>query len=86
MMALQTVFKRYELKYLLTEAQKDRVLAAMQPYMALDRYGRDSIRNIYMDTDSYRRSAIPSISPPTRKSCASEAIAGRILRARCTSN
>ena len=54
MMALQTVFKRYELKYLLTEAQKDRVLAVMQPYMALDRYGRDSIRNIYMDTDSYR--------------------------------
>ena len=53
-MALQNVFKRYELKYLLTEAQKDRVLAAMQPYMALDRYGRDSIRNIYMDTDSYR--------------------------------
>lgn len=54
MIALQTVFKRYELKYLLTAAQKDRILDAMQPHMALDRFGRTTIRNIYMDTDSYR--------------------------------
>lgn len=54
MMAFQTVFKRYELKYLLTAAQKDRILDAMQPHMSLDRYGRTTIRNLYMDTDSYR--------------------------------
>lgn len=53
-MTYQTVFKRYELKYMLTEAQKERVLKAMEPYMALDKYGRSSIRNIYFDTDSYR--------------------------------
>ena len=48
-MAFQTVFKRYELKYLLTLAQKERILAAMEPYMALDKYGRTTIRNLYFD-------------------------------------
>lgn len=52
-MAFQTVFKRYELKYLLTPEQKESVLAAMQPYMKLDRYGRTTIRNLYYDTDTY---------------------------------
>ena len=50
----QTVFKRYELKFLLTATQKRAVLAAMEPHMALDQYGRTTIRNIYYDTDSYR--------------------------------
>lgn len=53
-MAFQTVFRRYELKYLLTYAQKERVLAAIEPYMALDKYGRTTIRNLYFDTDTYR--------------------------------
>ena len=53
-MAFVTVFKRYELKYLLTLAQKERILAAMEPYMQLDKYGRTTIRNLYFDTDSYR--------------------------------
>jgi len=52
-MAFQTVFKRYELKYLLTPEQKEKVLAAMQPYMQLDKYGRTTIRNLYYDTDTY---------------------------------
>ena len=52
-MAVQTVFKRYELKYLLTMAQKETVLKAMQPYMTLDKYGKTTIRNLYYDTDSY---------------------------------
>ncbi len=52
--SIQTVFKRYELKYLLTEQQKQRVLAAMADFMELDQYGRTTIRNIYFDTDNYR--------------------------------
>lgn len=48
------IFKRYELKYLLTRKQKLAVLEAMKPYMELDRFGRDTIRNIYYDTDNYR--------------------------------
>lgn len=53
-MAFQTVFKRYELKYMLTEEQKEKVMRAMEPHMALDEYGRSCIRNIYFDTDNYR--------------------------------
>ena len=53
-MAFVTVFKRYELKYMLTLEQKERILKAMSPYMELDKYGRTTIRNIYFDTDSYR--------------------------------
>ncbi len=52
-MASQTVFKRYEFKYLLTLSQKEAVLQAMEPYMQLDKYGRTTIRNIYYDTDTY---------------------------------
>lgn len=53
-MAYQTTFERYEMKYLLTAAQKQHLLAAMQQHMALDDYGRTTIRNIYFDTDSFR--------------------------------
>ncbi len=53
-MAIQTTFQRYELKYLLTQEQKQAVLQAMQPHMQLDQYGRTTIRNIYFDTDNYR--------------------------------
>ena len=53
-MAFVTVFKRYELKYMLTPQQKGKLLAAMSPYMELDKYGRTTIRNIYFDTDNYR--------------------------------
>ena len=65
-MAFQTVFKRYELKYLLTPQQKDAVLRAMQPYMRPDTYGRTTIRNLYFDTDSYRLIR-RSIEKPTYK-------------------
>lgn len=52
-MAFQTVFKRYELKYLLTTEQKERIVSAIAPFMEADSYGRTTIRNIYFDTDSY---------------------------------
>lgn len=51
---MQAVFKRNELKYMLTQSQKAAVLKAIEPYMALDEYGRTTIRNIYMDTENYR--------------------------------
>ncbi len=52
-MAFQTVFKRYELKYMITAEQKNKVLNAMQNYMKIDKYGRTTIRNLYFDTDTY---------------------------------
>lgn len=53
-MAFVTVFKRYELKYMLTLDQKEKILETMSSYMQLDKYGRTTIRNIYFDTDNYR--------------------------------
>lgn len=53
-MPYQSVFRRYELKYLLTRAQKARIVQAIAPYMQLDQYGHSVIRNLYFDTDSYR--------------------------------
>lgn len=65
-MKYQTVFKRYELKYMLDAAQKQQILLAMKPYMVLDKYGRTTIRNIYFDTDNYRLIR-RSIEKPTYK-------------------
>lgn len=53
-MAYQAIFKRYEMKYMLTRSQKAKLLQIMAPYMALDQYGRTTICNLYFDTDSYR--------------------------------
>lgn len=52
-MGFQNVFKRYELKYMLTVEQKQKLLDAMAPYMQLDQFGRTTIRNLYYDTDDY---------------------------------
>ncbi len=49
-----SVFRRYELKYLLTYEQRETVLRGIAPYMQLDGYGRTTIRNVYLDDDSYR--------------------------------
>ena len=53
-MSYKSVFRRYELKYLLTEAQREFVLLAMADHMRLDSYGHTTIRNVYYDTDNYR--------------------------------
>ena len=65
-MSYQSVFSRYELKYLLIPAQKKQILVAMQPHMKLDDYGRTIIRNIYYDTPSYQL-ARQSLEHPTYK-------------------
>lgn len=53
-MAYQFTFQRYEIKYLLNQDEKQKILNAMKNYMELDNYGRTIIRNIYFDTDSFR--------------------------------
>lgn len=52
-MAHQTIFKRYELKYMLTKAQAERIKRGMEAYMQGDAYGRSTICNIYYDTPSF---------------------------------
>lgn len=53
-MAYQAVFKRYEMKYMMTGKQRKAMLEAMLPYMKLDDFGHTTIRNVYFDTDDYR--------------------------------
>lgn len=53
-MSYQNIFKRYEIKYLITQEQKKDIIEAMEPYMQLDEYERTTIRNVYLDTDNYR--------------------------------
>lgn len=52
-MGYQDIFKRYELKYLVTSEQKKLLLEAMDPYMRPDEYGRSTICNLYFDTPDY---------------------------------
>ena len=53
-LGFKTVFRRYELKYLITLEQKENIIRSMEEYMRPDEYGRTTIRNLYFDTPSYR--------------------------------
>ncbi len=53
-MSYQNVFERYEYKYFLTASQKHDLLHMTGDRLAIDAYGRTTIRNIYYDTDSFR--------------------------------
>ncbi len=53
MSGIKMIFKRYELKYLLDDNQKDAIYASLDNHMKLDKYGRSEIRNVYYDTDDY---------------------------------
>ena len=53
-MGYKTVFRRYELKYLITLEQKKIIIDAMSSFMKPDDFGKTTIRNIYYDTDSFR--------------------------------
>ncbi len=49
----QTVFKRYEKKYLLNEAQYESLTAVINEHMKVDKYGKHTICNIYFDTPDF---------------------------------
>lgn len=53
-MAFTSIFERQEYKYMLTKKQKAKILETIEPYMAIDKYGHTTIRNIYYDTENYR--------------------------------
>ena len=56
----QMVFKRYEIKYQLNDAQRERLERVMAEHMVPDEYGPSTVRNIYYDTPNHvlaRRSA-----------------------------
>lgn len=52
-MAIQNVFQRYELKFLINRFNQKQILKAMESYMEPDAYGKSTICNIYYDTSDY---------------------------------
>ncbi len=59
-MAVQLTFKRYEIKYMLTNEQCNRLRKLMDRYMVPDEWGPSTVCNVYYDTPSrllVRRSA-----------------------------
>ena len=48
----QLTFKRYEIKYQLTDEQRARLEAVMSTYMVPDEYGPSTVCNVYYDTPS----------------------------------
>lgn len=53
-MDYQNMFKRYELKYLLSGEQLAAVQDALQLHMQPDPNGKTTVRSLYFDTDSWR--------------------------------
>jgi len=51
-MAVQNVFKRYEIKYLLNREQYNNLKTIMSLYMNSDEFGDTTICNLYYDTNS----------------------------------
>lgn len=49
----QVIFERYEKKYLLTEEQYQELMLILNGVMDMDRYGLNTISNIYLDTPDY---------------------------------
>jgi len=49
----QSIFKRVEIKYLLSEAQYQEMMKRLEPYMRIDEYGLSEINSIYYDTEGY---------------------------------
>lgn len=48
------IFRRYEIKYLVTEGEAKMLLKRIEPYITPDSHGRSIIRNLYFDTPDYR--------------------------------
>ncbi|MDD2956294.1 MAG: polyphosphate polymerase domain-containing protein [Oscillospiraceae bacterium] len=65
-MADQTVFRRYEKKYLMTAGQYLPLRQALEAYMSPDRYGRHTICNLYYDTVDFQLIRL-SIEKPVYK-------------------
>ena len=48
----QTVFQRYEIKYLITVKQRELIRTAMARHMLPDPHGRSTVCSVYYDTPS----------------------------------
>ena len=46
-------FRRYEVKYFLTEQQRSALLPELEQHFRMDEYGLHTISNLYYDTERY---------------------------------
>lgn len=53
-MNIKNIFKRYELKYLISTSTYLNLMNYMESYMSEDEYGKTLISNIYYDTSDFR--------------------------------
>lgn len=65
-MNYQSVFKRYELKYIISEDERAELFDSIKDKITCDKYPSSTVRNIYFDTDSFRLIR-RSIDKPTYK-------------------
>lgn len=50
---MQTFFKRYEIKFLLTQEQYEYLMPIITAKLQLDKYGKSIIQSMYYDTDNF---------------------------------
>ena len=50
----QSVFERYEKKYVITGTQKEKLLSAINGRLVPDEFGESTVCNLYFDTPDYR--------------------------------
>lgn len=66
MSEFQSIFKRYEKKYIITALQKQKILQTAKPYIVEDKYFHSAVCSIYYDTPS-RLMVRNSIEKPVYK-------------------
>lgn len=49
-MGYQSIFQRYEIKYVITKKQKEIIKSEVKDFTVQDKYGKNTICNIYFDT------------------------------------
>lgn len=52
-MSYQAIFKRYEIKFLISKAQADALKTIMSEYMTADKHGQSTVCNLYFDTPDF---------------------------------
>lgn len=50
----QSVFERYEKKYVITKTQKEKLFELIGDYVTPDEFGKSTVCNLYFDTPDYR--------------------------------
>ena len=50
---MQSIFRRYEMKYLISEKQRVILMEALSKYMLPDQYGAYLVQNLYFDTERW---------------------------------